>query len=102
MAAKHLPVVRGSCLEGTDEALNDWYTNIHLRDICKLEGFLSAQRFKIADRQVPPGDGPYKAKAGDTVEMYIDPSLDPDRTVVRFYTPITERVLAESASASEC
>ncbi len=35
--------------DGRDQEFNDWYTNQHLADVVTVPGFVSAQRFKLAD-----------------------------------------------------
>lgn len=42
-------VVRSGPVAGGDEAYNDWYTNVHLADVLAVPGFVSAQRFRVAD-----------------------------------------------------
>ena len=112
--AKHVLVVLSNCHEGTDDTFNKWYTETHLHDVISVPGFSAAQRFKLSETQMGEGPLPYqylamyevesddvnvpkdglaKAAAGGA-SMYIDPSIDRDRTVAWFYTPITERVTA--------
>jgi hypothetical protein len=108
---KHVLVVLSNCYEGTDDAFNSWYTNTHLPDVIKVPGFSAAQRFRLSDAQLSE-ELPYKylavyevdsddinvpkeglgVAANNPESMYIDPSLDRDRTVAWFYTPITGMV----------
>ena len=37
-------------VEGKEEEYNDWYNNVHLAEVCQVEGFLSAQRFESIRR----------------------------------------------------
>src|SRR3546814_15537661 len=37
---------------GRDDDLNDWYTNIHIRDALRFRGSITAQRFKRSENQV--------------------------------------------------
>ena len=112
--AKHILVVLSNCREGTDEAFNSWYTNTHLHDVIAVPGFSAAQRYRLSDSQLSAGDLPYQylavyevdaedvnvpkeglaSAAAGGASMYIDPSIDRDRTVAWFYTPITDRVTA--------
>lgn len=48
---KHIMVVMINCIEGTDEHFNHWYENFHIRDIMSNPGFVSAQRYRLADEQ---------------------------------------------------
>ena len=50
--AKQLLVVLSNCVEGQDDEFNDWYTNQHLADVLKVEGFVAAQRFRLSDTQL--------------------------------------------------
>ncbi|MDG1204540.1 MAG: hypothetical protein P8N51_04140 [Pseudomonadales bacterium] len=47
-----LYIVRSNPLEGREADFNQWYSDIHLPEVMKIEGFLSANRFKLADVQV--------------------------------------------------
>jgi hypothetical protein len=97
---------------GREDEFNDWYTNTHLDDILRLDGFVAAQRFRIVEdaHQTPP---PHRymalyeieaddvalaqkslAAAGESGEMFISPSLDKD-TAAWYFEPITERLTAD-------
>ena len=39
---------------GKESEFNDWYTNVHIREIVEIPGFVSAQRFELADAQSGP------------------------------------------------
>lgn len=57
--ANYKLVVLTNPVEGKEEAYNDWYTNQHLGDVLRCDGFVSAQRFKLADET--PGAHRYLA-----------------------------------------
>jgi hypothetical protein len=42
-------VVLTSPVAGQEDEFNEWYTNIHLKDVVAVPGILSAQRFKLSD-----------------------------------------------------
>lgn len=46
--AKYVFVVMTNPAEGQEEEYNRWYDNQHLPDVLKVEGFVAAQRFKLA------------------------------------------------------
>jgi hypothetical protein len=46
---KHVYVVQTNPVEGKEDEYNDWYEHQHLDDILRLPGFVSAQRFRLAD-----------------------------------------------------
>ncbi len=96
---------------GQDDEFNDWYTNVHLGDLLKLEGFVAAQRFRIvegAHETSPPHrymalyeietDDLALAKkalsaAAESGEMFVSPSIETG-TAAWYFEPITERVTA--------
>lgn len=41
---------------GRDDEYNRWYDEVHLREVLEVEGFVSAQRFALADAQIGGGD----------------------------------------------
>lgn len=50
-------------LPGKEKEYNDWYTNTHLGEVVKVEGFVSARRYKLAQAQMaqsPISEQPYK------------------------------------------
>ncbi len=49
-------------VEGREQDFNDWYQNIHLRDVVAVEAFKSAQRFRLNQSMVDePSPWPYMA-----------------------------------------
>jgi len=42
-------------VEGQDDAYNDWYDNRHLADVLAVDGFVSAQRFRLSHQKSPEG-----------------------------------------------
>ncbi len=48
---KHVLVVMSNPAPGKEQEYNDWYTNVHLGDVLKVPGIVSAQRFKLDDKQ---------------------------------------------------
>jgi len=49
---KTLYTVRSNPIKGCETEFNNWYSNVHLPEVMKIDGFLSANRFKLADVQV--------------------------------------------------
>jgi hypothetical protein len=47
-------VVRSVPVAGREEEYNRWYSERHLQDVIAVPGFVSAQRFRLAD---PAADG---------------------------------------------
>ena len=49
---KTLFVVHSNPVDGREDEYNEWYNNVHLPEVLKIEGFRTAQRFKLAEAQV--------------------------------------------------
>ena len=45
-------VVYSNPAEGREDEYNDWYSNVHLQEVVKIEGFISAQRFELTKSQL--------------------------------------------------
>jgi hypothetical protein len=117
----HLMVVLSNAKPGQDEPFNRWYSDVHMIEtIDKLDGFLSAQRYRRADLDgAPPGPYRYLALyeipdheldtayaqfrwqraeraeatgAGRAPVVSVSDTLQPDPFLVGFFSPITERV----------
>jgi hypothetical protein len=102
--ADHIMVVFTECRPGQDDEFNAWYTDRLVPDVLKIDGFAAVQRFKKAPSDPTEGhqylavweiDGNLEA-AQTALETgprrYLSPSYDATRTVVRFYTAITDRI----------
>ena len=106
--AKHILIALTNAVEGRDDEFNAWYNNIHLSDVLKVDGFVSAQRFQLSDAQ-RQADPAYRYLAVYEIEtddigkavsdlayqadnvMELSDAFDRKRTAMVF-TPITERV----------
>ena len=40
-------VVLSDALDQRDDEFNDWYDNVHLKDVLAVDGIVAAQRFKL-------------------------------------------------------
>ena len=54
-------------VEGKEDEYNEWYSDIHIREIVDIPGFVSARRFKLADAQMGAA-GPHQYLAIYEVE----------------------------------
>jgi hypothetical protein len=97
---------------GREDAYNDWYTDQHLADVLKVEGFVAAQRFKIValDSNSQPASrymAIYEIEADDPQAvldrltevalsggMAMSDALDTATAKTILYQPITGRVTA--------
>jgi hypothetical protein len=48
-------MVASNAVDGRDEEFNEWYDNVHVHDICSIDGVLGATRYEIEsdDSSVP-------------------------------------------------
>src|SRR5436190_568213 len=53
---RHVFVVFTNAVEGQENIYNEWYADVHLKDVLKVPGIVAAQRFKLSDvqRDAPP------------------------------------------------
>jgi primosomal replication protein N len=49
---RHILVVMTNAVEGKDQEFNHWYSNVHLGEVVAIPGFVSAQRYKLADSEI--------------------------------------------------
>lgn len=110
---KYTFMVLTNPVEGQEDAYNEWYTNRHLSDVLDVPGFVSAQRFRLADTQrgQPPHPWRYLAlyeietndlnktlatltERSGTDAMVISDALAPERMAF-VYEPITPQVAAK-------
>jgi hypothetical protein len=52
-------IVMSRPTEGREDEYNDWYQNVHLHELVALQGFKSAQRFRLARSLVEGEADPY-------------------------------------------
>ena len=112
--ARHIMLVLTNPTAGHEDDFNDWYTNVHLRDVLAVDGFVAAQRFRLADAQLQP-DRPaphrylavYEIEADDpgaplqsllsgvmSGAIPLSDTLDVGSLTTFAFTPITDRVTA--------
>jgi hypothetical protein len=102
-------IVLSNAVKGQEDEYNDWYSNQHLADVVAVQGFSSAQRFKI--RSVTQGDLPQKYMAiyemdaedpeaamahltsqSNSGGMYVSPALDMSDVVCAIVEVCSEEV----------
>ena len=47
-------IVRSNAALGREAEYNHWYTDVHLEEVLAIEGFKTAQRFKLSSAQAQP------------------------------------------------
>ena len=97
-------LVFSDAAKGGDEAnYNKWYNDQHIPDVCRIDGFTGAQRFKntidgitgylaIYEMDAPDAAAAIAnltSKAG-TDEMVMTPDIDIEGTKVMVYEVLTE------------
>ena len=105
--SENILVVLTNPVPGKEDEFNEWYTNIHIQEICQISGFKSAQRFKLGDAQLGP-DGGHRYLAiyeieGDPAaalgslkaarpDLNMTDALDSNSTSVQSFAAITGKV----------
>ena len=49
----HVMIVYTNPVAGREEEFNQWYDDIHLRDLLAVPGFIAARRYRLSDAQSP-------------------------------------------------
>ena len=97
---KYTFMVLTNPVEGQEDTYNDWYTNRHLADVLNVPGFVSAQRFKLADAQRGGSPQPwrylalYQIDTDDLKKTLTGSDLDAIKSA-------TEKLMAASQSFSQ-
>jgi hypothetical protein len=123
MAKATLVVLTNPVSPEVEDEYNDWYNNVHLKDVVAVEGFVGAQRFKIVETEAmaeapKPAqrylalyeldtddiEGAAKrltdvAMAGDG-RMEISPALDAASALTFYVQPIGVRVTADTPAGA--
>ena len=99
-----------------DQEYNDWYTNRHLADVVTVPGFVSAQRFKLADPMGFPHDHRYLAiyevesddpkavmdemmRRSGTPAMVLSEALDLEGATIGLYEECSPVLEADAAAS---
>ncbi len=76
MPKKHLVLILTEPTEGQEDEYNDYYENLHLKEVLDTTGLRTAQRFKLADQAGEACPLPYLAvyetEAEDAAEVLRD------------------------------
>jgi hypothetical protein len=109
--AKHILMAFSNPRPGTDAEFNKWYDEVHLQEILRVKGYVSAQRFCVSDSQMVGRAGPvhkyltiYEIETDDLKQtltdlneaarnMYVDPSVDRSNTLAAVFHAIGARVV---------
>ncbi len=102
-------LVYSNPVEGMEDAYNQWYSDVHLKEVLQIEGILSAQRFELTPSQLVEEQefqylAMYEIDGGDvesTTQRLIEasawldmsPALDMNRLHVSIFKSITDIVL---------
>ena len=75
--ARHILLVVTNPVPGRDDAYNRWYTEQHLKDVLKLDGFVAAERFRVLSEKTD------NRLSGQYVAIYEIESDDPEAVYKR-------------------
>jgi len=112
--AKYTFIVLTNPVEGKESEYNDWYNRQHIPDVLNVPGFVSGQRFRLADAQMNrDGSRAHRYLAvyeietddlagtlkelrarGGTAEIVPSDAIDTKNVATYVFTPIAEKVLA--------
>lgn len=113
--AKYTFVVMTNPTEGKEAEFNDWYNTHHVPDVLNVPGFVTAQRFRLADTQMGgESSRAYKylaiyeidtedlagtlkelrARAG-TPDIVPSDAIDMKKVGTFIFTPVAEKVMAK-------
>jgi len=110
--ARYTFLVLTNAVNGKEDEFNTWYDSQHLKDLLAVDGFVAAQRFRMADTDPPQEfthrymalyeietDDLAKAQAAlaataNTDAMVISDALDVTDPIAVYYSPITDRRVA--------
>ena len=48
----HRLIVFTEAVPGREQEFNDWYDQVHLKEVLEVDGFVAAQRFERAEKQM--------------------------------------------------
>lgn len=57
-----------NAVEGREDEYNDWYSNVHLGDVLKMDGFVGARRYRVSGSQHVDAGRPWQYLAIYDVE----------------------------------
>ncbi len=108
---RHALVVFTRPADGCEDEYNRWYNETHLPEVLRAEGFVAAQRFRLAPAQImqSPAPAPYLAiyeietddvaaaldslqKLAGSGEMHMSEALDTSSAAAWAYTAVSERL----------
>ena len=112
--AKYTFLALTNPVEGKEAEYNEWYDKHHVPDVVNVPGFVSGQRFKLADSQFGgEASKAYKYLAlyeietddiaatikelqarGGTADIVPSDAIDLKRVATYMFTPIKEKVMA--------
>ena len=66
---KYIGIAMANPVEGKEQEFNEWYDNQHILDVLSIPGNVSAQRYRVADSQLPNRSSPYRYLAVYEVDV---------------------------------
>ena len=93
-------------LDGKEDEYNDWYTNVHLKEVVAIEGFKSAQRFVLTKEQQNANqphkylaiyeienqdiEGTLQSLQTASIKMKMEPVIDLKNVKISIFQSITD------------
>jgi len=70
--AKYTLIALSNPVAGKEQEFNEWYSNVHLRDVTSLPGVVSGRRFRIALDRPWKYAAEYEIECDDIVKWQAD------------------------------
>ena len=70
--AKYKLIALSNPVAGRDQEYNEWYSNVHLRDVTSLPGVKSGRRFRITQDKPWKYAAEYEIECDDIAKWQID------------------------------
>jgi len=83
---KYRMLILSNAVAGREKEFADWYDTVHLEDVLKTHGFVSAQRFSVVNAEgLPKAPMPYQSLAmyeieTDDISKSVGDLMNRDRT----------------------
>jgi hypothetical protein len=64
--------------EGREKEYNEWYENHHVKEVCRLPGFMRCERFSLSTSELKPGG-----------QITTTDTRDPSKSVMLVWNPLS-------------
>ena len=106
-------IVRSNAAPGREADYNQWYNDVHLKEVLEIEGSQSAQRFELSSAQVQPVqshgflaiyeiDGAdvaaTLARLGEATWLTMSDAIEPESIEISVFAGITDKLSRKAGS----